>query len=222
VLRHPVGEHLAQPHPGALVDGGQPGEVLTDGEGESDRRRTQVGGGGPAGQMVGHRWRRWQGEPHPVAYDVRPGGVVAEPLAAGADQAAEERRAAGEGVDLDDPDQRPDERLLGGDRSRVVADHPQPHRQLAEGAAAGQGLQQRRVDQEDQQQRADQGDVLQGPVGVRAGDDRREEHPDAHDAEGDHVEHTGGDPRADAGRGQVEGDGLTGDEVVLGQHRELR
>ena len=35
-------------------------------------------------------------QPDPVAYDVRAGGVVAEPLAARADQAAEERRPAAE------------------------------------------------------------------------------------------------------------------------------
>ena len=70
-------------------------------------------------------------EPDALADDVGAGGVVAEPLAAGAEQRREERRDTHERVDLDDPDQRADERVWKRS-ARRRRDGAQPERQLAQ------------------------------------------------------------------------------------------
>ena len=120
---------------------------------EPDRQRGEVGRAAHAGERRRHRRRGRQGQPDPVAHDVGAGGVVAEPLAARADQGAEEGRATEEDVDLDDADQGPHERR-GGRRSvpRVVAHRPEPDDQLAERLAAGQRLDGGREHQEDHDQ----------------------------------------------------------------------
>ncbi len=181
-----------------------------------------VRSGGPGGERGRHRCRGRQGEPDPVADHVGAGGVVADPLAARADQAAEERRSAVQGVDLDDPDQRPDEGLLGVDGAAVVADDAQPERELAEGLAAGDRLHRGRVDEEDHDEGAHEGHVLERAVGVRGGDEGQEEHAQRDDQHHRDVDQAGAHPRTHGGRGQVEGDGLARDEVVRGQHREVR
>ena len=65
--------------------------------------------------------------------------------------------------------------------------------------------------------------MLQGAVGVRDGDERQEQ--DAGREQRTRAA-TSISPEAirapDRGRGQVEGDGLAGDEVVGGERRELR
>ena len=64
--------------------------------------------------------------------------------------------------------------------------------------------------------------MLEGAVGVRGGDEGQEEHADRERQQRGDVDQPGAHPRADGGRGQVEGDGLAGDEVVGGEHREVR
>ena len=73
------------------VEAGEPSEELAYGEREAGRKTRQVGGAAQFGQLRRHRRRERQAKRDPVADHVGAGGVVAEALAALADQHREER-----------------------------------------------------------------------------------------------------------------------------------
>ena len=138
------------------------------------------------------------------------------------EQRGEEGRTTPERVDLDHRDQRADERVVEGDRPGVVPHRAQPQDHLAQGLAPAQGLDGRREDDEHEDEGADERRGEQGLVGLERRDRGEQHHADEQQQGDGDVDQTGGDPRAEARRGQVERDRLTGDQVVGRQRRELR
>jgi hypothetical protein len=110
------------------------------------------------------------------------------------------------------------------DRATVVADHPQTHGQLAERAAGGQRLEQRRIaDQhhhDDQDpQRGHQGAVHQRRHQVEQHALRGEQHDEKREL-GEQVDEPGQRARAEPGDADVQFDGVAADQpqaVALGR-----
>src|ERR1019366_2023802 len=119
-----------------------------------------------------------------------------------------------QGPDLHDSDERAGHSVAKPDRPGIVAHGSQTRSELAHRTTAGQGLDRGREDDEDQVQEhrhRDAGDGVVGALGHQQGDEQADRHGDARNQ---HVQEAGDCAQGDAGGGQVQSDGLAGDEVV--------
>ncbi len=112
-------------------------EELTDRDGQTRWQRAQVGLHRPRGERRRHLRRRQQSQGDALGDDVRPGSHVSEALGPRAEDRGDQGTRPEQQVDLDPADERAGQRVTCGDRAAVVANHPQPERELARACDRG-------------------------------------------------------------------------------------
>ncbi len=117
------------------------------------------------GQLRRHRDELARLARRPVGDHDGAGEHVAEPLAPLRDQRRDQRGRSGQQPELQHPGQPAEQRLTEAHGTAVVADHPQPERQLAEAAPPGQGLEDHRIADQDQHRQQDHDGGVHGEVG---------------------------------------------------------
>jgi peptide/nickel transport system substrate-binding protein len=221
------GEAVAQPAAERLGDAPVAGQEVPDRERQVVGEPGQVEGARPPGELRRHRRHPAPALRGPVVDHDRAGREVAQPLAARIGEHGGEARHPGherqqQAGPLDgDADQAAGHRVPEPDGAAVVADHPQPQRQLADGPAAGEGLHGHRVADHDSGQRDDEHGLLERGIDAAAGGARRDdqhrehghEHHPEHDLDHD-VEQQREHPRPDPRHPDLQLHRLAGDQAA--------